>query len=315
MPSPHIKFKHPPHNQHATKRGFNGKELVDEMEGDGNAYDFGARLYNSRLGRWMSKDPLANKYFGYSPYNFALNSPILLIDPDGKVVELYEKNGNKVATISEKGLIIEKGMENAAILLSYLEAKKYLEEKSGTDIFKIVERNSRVLKIEEAENVNGLGSFKHSKARFNYKDKNKNDKVEGDEILDNPIYQDDKVIGTIKWETNLGFKDGEGNLHSPALLLAHEIIHSIHFISDLYKYLKNTYTKSDKFDDEEEKVTNDEVNEISKKMAELSSDPYKLHEDGGNGTTLKRNSHRLKSTFKTESTSSNKWLSRLNPKN
>ena len=66
--------------------GFNGKENDNEVKGDGNALDFGARVLDPRLGRWLSKDPLAEKYPNASPYNFALNNPIAAIDPDGRLV-------------------------------------------------------------------------------------------------------------------------------------------------------------------------------------------------------------------------------------
>jgi len=33
--------------------GFNGKEKDDEVKGSGNSLDFGARMYDSRLGRWI----------------------------------------------------------------------------------------------------------------------------------------------------------------------------------------------------------------------------------------------------------------------
>jgi RHS repeat-associated protein len=63
---------------------FNGMEQDNEVAGQGNAYDFGARMYDSRLGRWMSVDPLQAKYAGLTPYNFVSNQPIIAIDPDGK---------------------------------------------------------------------------------------------------------------------------------------------------------------------------------------------------------------------------------------
>lgn len=67
-------------------------EKDDEIKGDGNSYDFGARIYDSRVGRWLSTDPLENKYPSMSPYNFVANMPIIAIDPDGKEVFLVFKN-------------------------------------------------------------------------------------------------------------------------------------------------------------------------------------------------------------------------------
>lgn len=63
--------------------GFNGKESDDETYGDGNLYDYGFRIYNPRLGKFLSKDPLANSYPWYTPYQFAGNKPIWAIDLDG----------------------------------------------------------------------------------------------------------------------------------------------------------------------------------------------------------------------------------------
>ncbi|MDX9932824.1 MAG: RHS repeat-associated core domain-containing protein [Bacteroidales bacterium] len=66
--------------------GFNGKENDNEVKGTGNSVDFGARIYDSRLGRWMSVDPLFKDYPDLSPYCFAANSPIMLVDRDGKKI-------------------------------------------------------------------------------------------------------------------------------------------------------------------------------------------------------------------------------------
>jgi RHS repeat-associated protein len=66
--------------------GFNGKEKLDEIKGDGNSYDYGARILDPRLGRWLSVDPLQQKYTDLSPYQYCANSPISAKDPDGRLI-------------------------------------------------------------------------------------------------------------------------------------------------------------------------------------------------------------------------------------
>lgn len=51
--------------------GFNSKEMDNEPYGQGNEYDYGFRIYNPRIGKFLSVDPLANKYPWYTPYQFA----------------------------------------------------------------------------------------------------------------------------------------------------------------------------------------------------------------------------------------------------
>ncbi len=58
--------------------GFNGKENSPEI--NSGSVTFEERNYDSRLGRFISIDPLANKYPWQSPYVFAANNPVTLID-------------------------------------------------------------------------------------------------------------------------------------------------------------------------------------------------------------------------------------------
>jgi len=55
--------------------GFQGQEKDDEIKGEGNRYDFGARMYDARVGRFLSIDPHCNGYPDISPYVFAINNP------------------------------------------------------------------------------------------------------------------------------------------------------------------------------------------------------------------------------------------------
>jgi len=56
---------------------------------------YGARFYDAVLGRWHSVDPLAEDYYKRTPFNYTLNNPIKLIDPNGSFVDGYQDlNGN-----------------------------------------------------------------------------------------------------------------------------------------------------------------------------------------------------------------------------
>ena len=65
---------------------YNGKELQPDY--NLQWYDYGARFYDPQLGRWHSVDPLAENYRRWSPYNYCLNNPLKLTDPDGRGPEL-----------------------------------------------------------------------------------------------------------------------------------------------------------------------------------------------------------------------------------
>lgn len=63
--------------------GFNGKESDNEVKGEGNQQDYGMRIYDPRIGKFLSSDPLTTKFPQLTPYQFASNTPIQAIDLDG----------------------------------------------------------------------------------------------------------------------------------------------------------------------------------------------------------------------------------------
>jgi len=63
--------------------GFNGKENDNEVKGTGNQQDYGMRIYDPRMGRFLSVDPLTKDFPMLTPYQYASNSPIVFIDIDG----------------------------------------------------------------------------------------------------------------------------------------------------------------------------------------------------------------------------------------
>ena len=76
--------------------GFNGKEKDNDIEN--SAQDYGMRIYDGRLGRFLSVDPITNKYPELTPYQFASNSPLSGVDLDGleKITYLFNFSPNKI---------------------------------------------------------------------------------------------------------------------------------------------------------------------------------------------------------------------------
>lgn len=84
----------------------------DEIHGaTGTSYDFGARLYDPRVGRWLSLDPLASKYAGVSPYAFAANNPVLLVDPNGREIQIgfIDQGGKPQVIVYTAGMAANTG--------------------------------------------------------------------------------------------------------------------------------------------------------------------------------------------------------------
>jgi RHS repeat-associated protein len=86
---------------------FNGKEKLDEINGAGNDLDFGARIYDARLGRFATIDLFSWKFPAESHYAFAGNSPICFIDFNG----LYKIDPSQLKT----------WQDNYPLLLCYLQ--------------------------------------------------------------------------------------------------------------------------------------------------------------------------------------------------
>jgi len=107
--------------------GFNGKEKDNEVKGDGNQQDYGLRIYDPRLGRFLSTDPLAKSYPMLTPYQFASNSPIAGVDLDG--MEFYYAADGKFLgqrTKDSKGKPLPKEvMNDVRVTASVIESKEF----------------------------------------------------------------------------------------------------------------------------------------------------------------------------------------------
>jgi RHS repeat-associated protein len=84
------------------RHGFNGKETYYNLYEGYIALDFNNRVYDCRLGRWLSSDKGATLYPEDSPYSYAGNNPIYYIDRNGDWKVVWRDNNDHT-----KGIVFE----------------------------------------------------------------------------------------------------------------------------------------------------------------------------------------------------------------
>ncbi len=95
---------------------YNGKEF-DSKKGL-NWYDYEARHYDAALGRFMTVDPMAEKYYNTSSYAYCANNPIKFIDPNGKdwrITTQYNEETRKMEYKITVNAVLYNNSDNANI--------------------------------------------------------------------------------------------------------------------------------------------------------------------------------------------------------
>jgi RHS repeat-associated protein len=86
--------------------GFNGKEKDGDGEFGDMSYDYGFRIYNPSIGKFLSVDPLTSDYPELTPYQFASNTPVWAIDLDGLEAVFFQLEGRlSIPMIGPYGII------------------------------------------------------------------------------------------------------------------------------------------------------------------------------------------------------------------
>ena len=195
--------------------GFNGMERDEEVKGAGNSYDFGVRMQDPRLGRWLSMDPLAAKYPAFSPYSFVANSPLLFIDPDGKKIVIhYEQDGKKKKVVLKKLSDIEllKNINNGFVQDVY-ESLEYLKEEQPITDAITTKKKVNIMEVGDGEQVD----FYEGEQGFTI-DYNPTEALE--------------IVPDSEFDKPLDERVGSGKIQKPAMGLLHETGHFLGLITD-----------------------------------------------------------------------------------
>ena len=192
-------------NSLLNKYQYNGKELQTDFSL--NWLDYGARMYQPEIGRWSAIDPLSEKYFSLSSYNFVANNPILFVDPDGR--EIWISYGDNQRVRYDNGKLYNE------------DGSKY----KGKDSFVSTTLKTLNTMNSTKNGATVIGELSKSENKFNFensyiKDKNGND-----------------IKGALSFE---GAKEGGGTIHAAGLTensdfgekvenTSHELFHGYQF--------------------------------------------------------------------------------------
>ena len=148
-------------NSEEYRYGFNGKEKDTEWA-SGTIYDYGFRIYDPRMGKFLSVDPLAPSYPWYTPYQFAGNKPIVALDMDGLEEwyttdywkEAYATGTAKLETVTDE--IVEEVKSKSVVLLN--EGQAAFDE-TLSDVQEVTQEATEYVKTEVAEGVKIVEKF------------------------------------------------------------------------------------------------------------------------------------------------------------
>ena len=217
--------------------GFNGMEKDDEVKGIGNSYDFGARMYDSRVGRWLSIDKLFSKRPNQSQYSFVANNPIINKEIDGNDYEVIVNKSDKGNTITIKATYYTdvKGSESNT---AATKATQFWNDQNGKFKYLVNEIDGTITEYDVVFELDVKDVSESSKNAFGISEGSKNDAYDdkkGNSLIVKPDNEiQDQLFGTTTQGQFIEVAASRKDTDTPA----HELGHTLnlgHFLTGLMK--------------------------------------------------------------------------------
>jgi len=134
------------------------------------------------VGRWLSQDPLGEKYYGHSPYLFCAGNPVRYVDPRGKIWEdsqrareleegVITRIGDLITNIILSQMILDLGGVSGAEL-------KQLNEKMAYSYERIEKLQQSILDISLLEaDLNNIYTINFIAGGYHFVHKENNEKI------------------------------------------------------------------------------------------------------------------------------------------
>ena len=137
---------------------FNGKE--EQTIGSLDLLDYGARMYDTKTARWLVQDPLAEKYYSFSTYNYCVNNPVMFVDPDGENYDVHFFQREKTIIISAEYYTTKDAKKSAEEAVAFYNNNKdmqyeYNGEKYSVIFYLEVKESNNAITIVNIQDKNG----------------------------------------------------------------------------------------------------------------------------------------------------------------
>jgi RHS repeat-associated protein len=186
----------------SNKYKYNRKEEQRQEFIDGSGLewlDYGARMYDNQIGRWMVIDPLSDSSRRFSPYVYALDNPIRFIDPDGMRAA---NPGDKFKTMDAAAIDFAQLYMDNSIANSKEFATYIVEVKEGTTVFYTYlkpNEGSEAFSIPKGLGLSNEGDAKtvaRAHTHGSYDPKYANNKFSPDDLKNAKSHEVDSYVAT-----------------------------------------------------------------------------------------------------------------------